>query len=85
MARQMSQAEKTERGRLAAQSRWKVPGARKKQSEIMSAALLRRHEQLVDPDGVLDPVERLACAKASISEAMSRAALARYAKAARAD
>lgn len=63
------------RAQIAAQERWAKPGARKRQSEVISDARIRQHEKLVDPDGTLDPKERRLCAEASLKAEMTRLAL----------
>lgn len=63
------------RAQIAAQQRWAQPGARKRQSDTIAEARIRRHETLVDPDGTLDPKERRQCAEASLKAEMTRLAL----------
>jgi hypothetical protein len=60
-----------------------MPGAREAHGAKISASKLARHEQLVDPDGVLDPDERRTLARNSLAAEMARLAF-RGAKARRA-
>jgi hypothetical protein len=70
------------RARAAAHARWSRPGARERQRESIRAARLRHHERLVDPEGVLDEVERVLLAEHSLRAEMMGLAL-RSAKARR--
>jgi uncharacterized membrane protein len=63
------------RARVAAHTRWSKPDARQRQREAISAARLRHHEQLVDPDDTLDPAERRKLAENSLRAEMARLAL----------
>lgn len=65
------------RARLAAQERWSRPGARAKQSRTIKDTRLAHYEHQVDPEGVLDPQERQACARAAASAHMTRLRLAK--------
>jgi hypothetical protein len=67
--------QKSLRARVAAHSRWSKPDARPRQSEAIRAARLRHHEQLVDPDGTLDPAVRRQLAENSLQAEMARLAL----------
>jgi hypothetical protein len=73
------------RAKIAANRRWSRPGERQRQSEATSAARLRRHEQLVDPDRRLPPAERRQLAANSMAAEMAalslKASKARRAKA----
>jgi hypothetical protein len=60
----------------AANTRWARPGERRRHGDKISASKLRRHENLVDPDGVLDPGERRKLAENSLSAEMAGLALA---------
>ena len=50
--------QRSQRARLAAHSRWARPLAREEQAEAARAALWRRFERQVDPDGVLPEAQR---------------------------
>jgi hypothetical protein len=50
--------ERKARARKAANTRWSKPGARERQASAASAAIYRRAEQQIDPDGILDPAQR---------------------------
>ena len=63
------------RAQVAAHSRWSKPGARERQAHVISEARLALHEQLVDPDGALDPAERRQLAENSLRAEMARLAL----------
>jgi uncharacterized membrane protein len=63
------------RAQKAAHTRWSRSGAREQQARVISEARLARHEQLVDPGGVLDPVERRQCAENSLRAEMAGLAL----------
>jgi uncharacterized membrane protein len=63
------------RGQVAAHTRWSKAGARERQSQVIAEARLARHEQLVDPDGALDPAERRQLAENSLRAEMARLAL----------
>jgi uncharacterized membrane protein len=63
------------RAQVAAHSRWSKPGAREHQAHVIAEARLARHEQLVDPDGTLDPAERRKLAENSLRAEMARLAL----------
>jgi hypothetical protein len=65
------------RAQVAANTRWAKPGAREAHAAKISAAKLRHHEQLVDPDGTLDPAERRKLARNSLRAEMARLALRR--------
>jgi hypothetical protein len=54
----MTPEERKARAQKAANTRWSKPGAREHQASAASAAIYRRAEQQVDPDGVLDPAQR---------------------------
>jgi hypothetical protein len=54
----MTPQERRARAQKAANTRWSKPGERERQADAASAAIRRRAEQQVDPDGVLDPAER---------------------------
>ncbi len=59
-------SERSMRARIAAADRWAREPDRTKATAPARAGLEARFERLVDPDGVLDPVERakrVACAK----------------------
>lgn len=60
------------RAKIAAKARWAQPGARAQQSRVIREARLRRHEQLVDPDGQLAPAERRAQAESSLKAEMTQ-------------
>jgi hypothetical protein len=68
----------------AANTGWSQPGERQRHGAKISAAKLRRHEALVDPDGRLDPAERrqLAenCLRAEMAGLALKAAKARQAR-----
>jgi hypothetical protein len=54
----MTPLQRSYRARAAAYSRWARPTAREEQAEAARAALWRRFEQQVDPQGVLDDETR---------------------------
>ena len=60
----------------AANTRWSRPRERERHGGKISAAKLRRHEALVDPDGSLDPAERRKLAENSLRAEMAGLALA---------
>jgi uncharacterized membrane protein len=55
----------------AANARWSRHGARQRQSETISEARIRRHEDLVDPERELDPKERRQLAENSLQAEMA--------------
>jgi hypothetical protein len=59
------------RARLVAHKRWSKPGARQDHGAKISAARLAHHEELVDPDGRLDPLERRKLAYNSLRAEMA--------------
>jgi uncharacterized membrane protein len=63
------------RAQIAANDRWSKPGARERQAHVIAEARLARHEQLVDPDGTLNPAERRQLAENSLRAEMARLAL----------
>lgn len=70
----MTPAQYTMRARIAAQARWsRESGA--DQAKRGQEGLLARFERDVDPDGVLDPVERRRRAESARKAHMSRLAL----------
>jgi hypothetical protein len=75
LATSLTPEQRNLRARVAAHSRWSKPDARQRQAEAISAARLRHHEQLVDPDGTLDPAERRKLAENSLRAEMARLAL----------
>jgi uncharacterized membrane protein len=60
---------------IAANVRWSRPGARAAHADKIRRARLAHHEQLVDPDGTLDPAERTQLAENSLKAEMARLAL----------
>ncbi|MBV9450709.1 MAG: hypothetical protein JO345_32945 [Streptosporangiaceae bacterium] len=54
----MTPEQRKARARKAANTRWSKPGAREQQAAAASAAMYRRAEQQVDPEGILDPAQR---------------------------
>lgn len=78
----LSPPERQLRARLAAHTRWANAGPeeRQKQAQIASRGLLAKFEREVDPDGVLEPTDRLARAKSARSAYMARLALQRSRK-----
>lgn len=75
MPKALTPEQRSLRGQKAAHTRWSRSGAREQQARVISEARLARHEQLVDPDGVLDPVERRQCAENSLRAEMAGLAL----------
>lgn len=73
----MSPEQRTLRARLAAAERWSKPGARADQAAKARQGRLAHYERLVDPDGVMDPAERRACAKSAADAQLARARLAK--------
>jgi hypothetical protein len=70
-----SPSERSLRGRYLALKRWSRPGAREEQAVKIRAARLAHHENLVDPDGVLDLAERRKLADNSLKAEMAGLAL----------
>lgn len=71
----MTPEQRSMRARLAAETRWSKPGARKQQSEKIAGSRLAAHERRIDPNGELDPAERHRLAKSALSAEMTRLAL----------
>lgn len=67
----MSPEERRLRAQVAANTRWSKPGARSRQSETIRSARLRRLEEQVDPDGLLDPAERACLARNALAAEMA--------------
>jgi hypothetical protein len=65
--------------RIGAHSRWAKEPDRKSATAPARRGWLARFEQEVDPDGVLNPVERERRARHAMSAHMTRLALAREA------
>lgn len=79
-----SPAERTLRARAAAHARWSQEPNREAATQPARAGLQAKFEQQVDPDGVLDPVERAKRAdsarKAYYADLSRRSAAARRRK-----
>lgn len=54
----MTPAQRSLRGRVAVHTSWANTGDRRARTSKGTAAFLARFERQVDPDGVLDPIER---------------------------
>lgn len=57
-SRRMTPEQRRLKAQMAANARWSRPTARDEQAEAARAALWRRFEQQVDPDGVLSDEKR---------------------------
>lgn len=73
----MTPAQRRDRSRLAAATRWAKPDSRQRQSEAARAAWYRKFEEQVDPEGTLAPAERAKLAKSAATAYMARLRLAR--------
>lgn len=72
----MSQAERVLRARCAAHARWAKEDDRKAATAGAREGFLARFLREVDPEGVLDPAERLRRAESARKAHMARLALA---------
>jgi hypothetical protein len=83
----LTPAQRTLRARMAAHASWATTADRKARTAKARQAAMDRFEREVDPNGVLDPVERAKRAESARQAYMTRlsyrASLARKAKAAR--
>lgn len=71
----LTPSEKSLRGRKAAAARWSRPGAREAHAAKIRERRLQHHENLVDPDGALDALERRRLARQSLQSEMLGLAL----------
>lgn len=70
-----TRSERITRAKLAAYTSWANTADRSARTAPARRAYLKRFERMVDPDGILDPVERVERAKQAMRAHMTRAAL----------
>jgi hypothetical protein len=71
----LTPSERITRAKLAAYTSWANTADRSARTTPARRAYLKRFERMVDPDGILDPVERAERAKHAMRAHMTRAAL----------